>query len=245
MSFLYIANWKNFLLPDQELMLAQEYYDGLSNTDSNTHVVVMPSLLTVRSLAALYDTIDVSVGAQNCSAFNNGAYTGEISAQAIAQAGCNYALTGHIERRTIFGETDRFIAQKVEQLVMHNVTPILCISDTHIDSQESLYDTLKRQLELPLAIAHKYQLRELLVAYEPATAIGNGNTAAVETISEVFTLIKKLFTAAPQSTPVLLYGGSVNAKNCHQLKKIPHLGGFLIGSASTTFATFEKIVHSH
>lgn len=244
MAFFYIANWKNFFLPQQEIDFVQKHQNMLITLSASHNIIICPSFLSISQLTSQFADTAVSIGAQSSSQYSNGPYTGEITAQNLAALGCQYALVGHLERRTLFGETNEIIAQKIDQLLANGIMPIICVGSSKKQEESGILakDIITAQLALPITLAQKHQLHKLLIAYEPGSSIGSGNAANPDEISAVFLYIKQLFNSVPSCAPVLLYGGSVNEKNCHELRKIDQLDGFLIGSASTNFQTFEKIV---
>lgn len=242
MPFLYVANWKMNMSFLQAMSFAKNNYTQLLQLSENASIVLCPSYITIHSLATIFNNTSVAIGAQNCSQYPKGAYTGEVSALDLKEAGVSYCIIGHQERRLLFGETNEEIAKKMEQLVGVGIQPIICVGEPADTQQEDIIPFIITQLRSIIPVAAHHQIANLIIAYEPGSAIGSGQTPANNSIEKVFEHIQHIFLAIPSVTLTLLYGGSVNAAHASHLKKIHHLGGFLIGNASTNFQSFEKIV---
>lgn len=244
MPFLYIANWKMNMHFDQALSFATTHHQELTNLSKNdSTIIICPSYVSLAPLATLFKDSAIAIGGQNCASYESGAYTGEVSAQSLAQMGVAYCIVGHQERRTLFGETPDRITQKCMQLINNHIEPIVCVGTGAATSHEGLpYESVIDQLLPILAFIKDTQLAKIIIAYEPAHAIGSGKPADAQSIEQVLGYIKNQFKTLSFCTPTLLYGGSVNETNSAYLKKINNLDGFLIGNASTNFQTFEKIV---
>jgi len=182
-------------------------------------------------------------GAQDCSAFESGAYTGEVSAAMLAEFGCRYVLVGHSERRAMHGETDQLVADKAKAALAHRLTPIVCVGETLAEREAGQTDAVvKRQLSAVIhALAHC--AGEMVVAYEPVWAIGTGVTATPAQAQEMHALIRaQLHAATPHADAMtLLYGGSVKPDNAATLFAQADIDGGLIGGASLKAADFVAI----
>jgi triosephosphate isomerase len=186
---------------------------------------------------------DVRWGAQDCSAHENGAYTGEVSASMLAEFGCRYAIVGHSERRAYHHEGDQLVADKAKAALGRGVTPIVCVGET-LDERESgkTDDVVKRQLSAVIhTLAHC--AGEIVVAYEPVWAIGTGRTATPEQAQAVHALLRAQLHAATPHADVMkiLYGGSVKPDNAAALFAQPDIDGGLIGGASLKAGDFVAI----
>jgi triosephosphate isomerase len=186
---------------------------------------------------------DIRWGAQDCSAHEQGAYTGEVSATMLAECACRYVIVGHSERRALHAESDMLVAQKAQTALAKGVTPIVCVGETL--SQREAGETeavVKRQLS---AVIHQlaHCASEIVVAYEPVWAIGTGRTASPEQAQEVHRVLRAQLHAATGhgDTMKILYGGSVKADNAATLFAQADIDGGLIGGASLKAADFIAI----
>ena len=187
---------------------------------------------------------DIRWGAQDCSAHEQGAYTGEVSAPMLAEFGCRYVIVGHSERRAYHGESDQLVADKAKAALARGVTPIVCVGETLAQREAGETDAVvKRQLS---AVIHTltHCIGEIVVAYEPVWAIGTGRTATPEQAQQVHALLRSLLHAAtPHSDRMrLLYGGSVKPDNVKGLMALPDVDGALVGGASLKGDSFLKLV---
>ena len=182
-------------------------------------------------------------GAQDCSAHESGAYTGEVSVAMLAEFGCRYVIVGHSERRAMHGETDALVADKARAALAHGITPIVCVGETRAQREAGETDAVvKRQLSAVIhALGHC--AGEVVVAYEPVWAIGTGLTAAPEQAQAVHALLRaQLRAATPRADAMLLlYGGSMKPDNAAALLAQPDIDGGLIGGASLKAAEFTAI----
>ena len=186
---------------------------------------------------------DIRWGAQDCSAHEQGAYTGEVSAAMLQEFGCRYAIVGHSERRQYHAESDQLVADKAKAALARGITPIVCVGETL--AQREAGETaavVKRQLSHVIhTLAHC--AGEMVVAYEPVWAIGTGKTASPEQAQEVHALLRsQLAAATPRADAMtLLYGGSVKPDNAASLFAQGDIDGALVGGASLKAADFVAI----
>jgi triosephosphate isomerase (TIM) len=177
-------------------------------------------------------------GAQNVSEHAQGAYTGEVSAAMLAEFGCRYVLVGHSERRHLYGETDRQVAQKFGAVAAKGMTPVLCVGETLAEREAGLTEeVVARQLG---AVRDAVSFQGGVLAYEPVWAIGTGRTATPEQAQAVHAFLRKM---VPPETRIL-YGGSVKADNAATLFGMQDVDGGLIGGASLVAADFLAIVRA-
>ena len=186
----------------------------------------------------------LELGAQDVSAHDKGAYTGEVSAAMLREFGVRYAIVGHSERRQYHGESDVLVADKAKAALAQGITPIVCVGETLAEREAGrTEEVVKRQLA---AVIHTngHCISELVVAYEPVWAIGTGKTASPEMAQAVHAVLRaQLKAATPQADRVqILYGGSMNAANAAELLAQPDIDGGLIGGASLKAADFLTIV---
>jgi triosephosphate isomerase (TIM) len=186
---------------------------------------------------------DIRWGAQDCSAHEQGAYTGEVSAAMLRELGCRYTLVGHSERRQYHAESDQLVADKAKAALARGVTPIVCVGETLAQREAGQTEAVvKRQLSAVIhSLAHC--VGEMVVAYEPVWAIGTGKTATPEQAQEVHALLRaQLAAATPRAAEMtLLYGGSVKPDNAAQLFAQADIDGGLVGGASLKAADFIAI----
>ena len=204
-------------------------------------IAVAPPFPYLQALAAALP--DCQLAAQDCSVHLQGAYTGEVSADMLADFGCEFVLVGHSERRQYHDETDALIAEKLAAAQSAGVTPILCVGEQQAARENGKQDEVVRaQLRSALAAAQP----NLLIAYEPVWAIGTGLTATPDQANEMHEMIRQEVSSlfgASHATPIL-YGGSVNAENADALFACPHVDGALVGGASLQAASFMAIAQS-
>jgi triosephosphate isomerase (TIM) len=210
--------------------------------------IIIPPYLFLSDVSLQLNThSEFFCGAQNCSEFDKGAYTGEVSAAMLQSVGCNYVLVGHSERRTYFKETTEQLIAKINQALANNLNVIFCFGEqlAHRKSGNH-FETVKSQLHDVLKNYPINRAEALILAYEPVWAIGTGETASPEQAQEMHAFIRKELTtilseAVAQSTPIL-YGGSCNAQNAHDLFACEDVDGGLIGGASLKADDFCKII---
>jgi triosephosphate isomerase len=182
-------------------------------------------------------------GAQDCSAHESGAYTGEVAAAMLAEFGCHYVIVGHSERRAFHAESDQLVADKAKAALAHKLTPIVCVGETLAERDAGQTDAVvKRQLSAVIhTLAHC--ISQVVVAYEPVWAIGTGKTASPEQAQAVHALLRAQLHAATQKADemLILYGGSVKGDNASQLFSQADIDGGLIGGASLKAADFAAI----
>lgn len=186
---------------------------------------------------------DIRWGAQDCSAHEQGAYTGEVSAAMLAEFGCRYAIVGHSERRAYHAESDQLVADKAKGALARGVTPIVCVGETLAQREAGETEAVvKRQLSAAIhTLAHC--AGEMVVAYEPVWAIGTGRTATPEQAQAVHALLRAQLRAATARADdmKILYGGSVKPDNAATLFAQADIDGGLIGGASLKAADFVAI----
>jgi triosephosphate isomerase (TIM) len=204
--------------------------EALHVADHHTviHCPPFPWLCDAVSLAS---GTALRIGAQDCHHTDTGAYTGDISASMVREAGCDYVIVGHSERRMYHHEDDLLIARKVSSALRARLIPIICVGETAAQRDTGEYLTLLHE-QLAVVLAHAGKLHTLIVAYEPIWAIGTGRTPTVAEIDEVCSSIRQHLEAHGIAGPSVLYGGSVKAENCDAIFSIPSVGGVLVGGAS-------------
>jgi|SRR5690349_980728 len=185
-------------------------------------------------------------GAQNVSEHGAGAFTGEVSAAMVGEFGCRYAIVGHSERRTLYGETDAMVAAKAVAAIGAGLTPIVCVGETLAEREAGrTASVVTRQLDAVIA-ALGSKLSAMVMAYEPVWAIGTGRTASPQQAQEVHRLLRSRLSAADAAAAdvLLLYGGSVKADNAKALFGCPDIDGGLVGGASLKADEFLAIARA-
>jgi len=243
------GNWKMNSALNESVDLVDNIIRYLK-VDAGVEKIVFPpftSLEAVNNILAMEEHF--VIGAQNCSEFAKGAYTGEVSASMLNAVGCNYVLIGHSERRTYFNETSKQLILKIEQALMHDLKVILCFGEQLAERRSNLhFDTVKTQLDEVLTRFPIDKIDQLVLAYEPVWAIGTGETATPEQAQEMHAFVRKtlsgIFNESISQETSILYGGSCNAHNAKELFACNDVDGGLIGGASLNAEDFCKITES-
>jgi triosephosphate isomerase len=244
MKKLIAGNWKmNGLLAANEA-LVKAMLEGLQAGEPAADMALCAPAPYLAQLQALLKDSAIAWGAQDVSAHEQGAYTGEVSAAMLRDFACRYAIVGHSERRQYHGETDVTVATKAQRALALGITPIVCVGETLAEREGGQTESVvKRQLAAVIhAVAHCTS--EIVVAYEPVWAIGTGKTATPEMAQQVHAVLRAQLSAATQHPERvhILYGGSMNAANAASLLAQPDIDGGLIGGASLKAADFLQIV---
>jgi triosephosphate isomerase len=232
----FAANWKMHHGPRAARAFLAHFLARVSPRTDRT-VILFPSAISVHAVVtARADRTDVKVGVQNIHTEEKGAFTGETSAPMAREAGAEFVLVGHSERRHVFGETDAQTARKCALAAAQGLTPVLCVGET-IGQRESgaTNDVVLTQLRAGLSELGALTVHAVAVAYEPVWAIGTGRTATPEDAAAVHGIIRDALIAKAggeaESVPIL-YGGSVNRQNAAALLAAPGIDGLLVGGAS-------------
>ena len=229
------GNWKMNMTPSEAVALAEKL-KPLVETDKAEVVYCVPAIDIVPVAQAVAGT-NVKIGAENMYIEEKGAFTGEISPLMLKDAGCEFVIIGHSERRQYFGETDDFLNKKVLKAFEHGLTPILCCGET-LEQREAgvTIDWIRLQLKSDLQGVSAEQAASMVIAYEPIWAIGTGRTATSEQAEEVCgairSLICELYGQETAEKIRIQYGGSVNAKTAAELFSMPDIDGGLVGGAA-------------
>lgn len=247
MDRLLVANWKMKLSRQEGITLAKNISDFFkdSNIKKSLSISIAPSMPILSEISNIILKSDINLAAQDCSAKDNGAYTGEVSAKILKECGCKYVILGHSERRQEQKETSELILKKTALAYKYGIIPIICIGENiYKKNQEDRIQELNRQLT-PLLSLREYSNKELIVAYEPVWAIGSGIIPTTQQILEVAQHIQNIMKSASFTTNKnlkILYGGSVTSDNCQEILKISGIGGLLIGGASLIYDRFIRIL---
>lgn len=243
MKYIYIANWKMHISFSESINFCLQNYDNLKKLSHNADIIICPSFVALAPIIEIFKESTIAIGAQNCSEYISGPYTGEVSAQTLTQAGVTYCIVGHSERRIHYKETSDIITQKIALLYQQAIQPIICIGETKKEYHDKTTFTVLAQQLKSIINAIQHNNNHIIIAYEPIWSIGTGIIPEQQHLQEIFIWLTEWFAIhLPDNSIQLLYGGSVNPTNISQLKNIPHINGFLIGKASTEFENFAKII---
>ena len=186
-------------------------------------------------------------GAQDVSAHERGAFTGEVSAEMLLEFGCSYVIVGHSERRSYHAESDELVAQKAHRALASGLTPIVCVGETLEEREQGATDAVVSRQLAPVLDAMRTQLASMVIAYEPVWAIGTGKTATPEMAQQVHARLRAMLAerdAESAQQVRILYGGSMKPDNAKDLLAKPDIDGGLIGGASLNASDFLAIAHA-
>ena len=211
-------------------------------------MVVAPPFTAISTAVEAVKGSSIAVGGQNVSWSQEGAFTGEVSAPMLAEAGCRYVIIGHSERRQLFRETDDNVAKKTLMALASGLTPIVCLGETQEDRDAGLTEeVLSRQFRGGPCALTPEEFSRILVAYEPVWAIGTGRTATPEIAAEAHRFLRRCagekFSIRHASALRILYGGSVKPDNIQGLMAQEELDGALVGGASLDPESFAALVN--
>lgn len=249
---LMAGNWKMNLDHLQATHLVQKLAWTLQDARhdySSVEVAVLPPFTDIRSVQTLIDgdKLEIRHGAQDLSAHDSGAYTGEISGAFLAKLGCSYAVVGHSERREYHDETDQVVAAKIRAAYRHGLTPIFCCGEgLEVRQAGGHVDHVLAQVEAGLDGLPQEQARTIVIAYEPIWAIGTGEVATPADAQEVCSAIRSkladLYSGDTADGIRILYGGSVKSGNVASIMAGEDVDGALVGGASIDPEEFAAIV---
>ena len=240
------GNWKMNQLVSGVKPFMEELKENLPKSRSCDVVLCTPAVMIPTMVKAGKDC-RVAAGGEDVSKYEKGAYTGEISADMLADAGAKYCIVGHSERREYHHESDALVNEKAKALLNKGIIPIICVGESLEQREKNLtMEYIAYQVCAALSGIDGTQVRRCVIAYEPLWAIGTGKTATAEQAEEVCceirAVIRKLYGARSARAVSILYGGSMNAKNAAELLAQPDIDGGLIGGASLKPADFATIV---
>ena len=240
------GNWKlNKSIAEAKALVA-ELKTAVADVDT-VDIMIAPVFTALNPVAEELKGSNILLGAQNCHPETSGAFTGELSAELLKDAGCQAVIIGHSERRQLFGELDEFINRKVKATLAAGLTAVLCIGET-LEQRENgdMYEVLTTQLQGGLAGLNAEQMQNVVIAYEPVWAIGTGKTASNDEAQEVHSFLRGLLQGTIDQTTALatriVYGGSVKPDNVDGLMAEADIDGALVGGASLKANDFARIV---
>jgi triosephosphate isomerase len=240
------ANWKMYKTVHEAVAFAKEFR-VLVKDIADVEIVVAPPFTAVHAVADAARNSNIGVAGQNLHWEREGAFTGEISAAMLKEAGAEYVIIGHSERRRLFHETDETVNRKLASALAAQLTPIVCIGETLEERERNeTLAVLDRQIKAGLDGLTGDQVSGLVLAYEPVWAIGTGRNAtpaqAGEAHAHIRSRLRQWFGAAAADQCHVIYGGSVKPDNIHELILLPDVDGALVGGASLDIRAFGDIV---
>lgn len=242
------GNWKMHTTIAEGVSLAKEVAQ-IIGTNSTVDVAIIPPFTHLTSIKEAIHNSAITLGAQNVATHEQGAFTGEVSAAMLQSVGAEYVLVGHSERRSIFGETNEMLKNKVDILLKHQLAPIFCCGESLEEREGGLhFSIIEKQLNESLFHISAEQMASVTIAYEPVWAIGTGKTASPTEAQEIHafirTLLAKKYNAEVAESTRILYGGSVKPSNAAELFSQADIDGGLIGGAALQALDFAGIIQA-
>ena len=239
------GNWKMNKTPSEAEALIEELKPLVETGDADV-VFCVPAIDIIPAVKAAAGS-NINIGAQNMYFEDKGAYTGEVSPGMLKDAGVEYVIIGHSERREYFAETDETVNKKIKKAFEYGITPIICCGETLTQRRQGIYiDWIRMQIKIAFQDITPDQAAQAVIAYEPIWAIGTGETATADQAEEVCSAIRaciaEIYDQETADSIRIQYGGSVNAGNAAELFSKPDIDGGLVGGASLK-ADFGKIVN--
>jgi triosephosphate isomerase len=236
------GNWKMNLLGEEGAKLVE----GIKPS-SKCRTVIFPPAIYLNILQSISAAKGITIGAQNGYSADSGAFTGEVSMAQLSALGLQTVLVGHSERRSMFGETDALLKEKVDAALRHTITPFFCCGETLEERKTgNHFAAVANQLRNALFHLSAEEFSKIVIAYEPVWAIGTGETASPEQAEEMHahirTLLADKFGKEAATACTILYGGSCNPSNAKALFSMPNIDGGLIGGASLKAESFNQII---
>jgi len=240
------GNWKMNKTVAEAVALASEIKERVAGVE-NVKVIVCPVFTAVKSVADVLKGSNVKVGAQDMYWETSGAYTGEVSGEMLLEAGAEYVIIGHSERRQYFGETNETVNKKLKKALSIGLKPIVCIGETLADREAGTTEAVVgKQVKEGFVGLTAEEMKGTIIAYEPVWAIGTGKTATAEQAEAVHAfvrnLVAQLWDKETADTVIIQYGGSMKPENVASLLAQPDIDGGLIGGAALKADSFEKLV---
>lgn len=248
-SYTIIGNWKMYFSFDQAIKWIRTVKDELNEVclQSENSLVLCPSFESLYPIQQELSHFHINLGAQDCSNYSQGAYTGQIQARSLSEINCSHCIVGHSERRSYQQETSNQTAEKVALLLENKISPVVCIGESKHEYESGKSELILSEQLKPISkiISSTSSPIPFFIAYEPIWSIGTGIIPENNYLEQIFSFIKTNTNQWSNKKSIhLLYGGSVNAKTCLIIKSVKNVEGFLIGKASTDFQELKKIVLS-
>ena len=246
-KFLIAGNWKMNAGPTEAKRLSEEMANQWKNKSFTAKALICPPFVSIPAVVQSFKSSSFKTGAQNVSTEDNGAYTGQISTSMLKDAGCQYVIVGHSERREFNHEDDNLVAQKAKKAATDGLRPIVCVGEKLEERKSGKHEAVvQKQVETVLNNLDAEQAENVVIAYEPVWAIGTGETASPEQAQEMHKHIRNLISGkwGQQNAENIriLYGGSMKPANAEELLSQPDVDGGLIGGASLDAKSFSEII---
>lgn len=240
------GNWKLNKTPSETVALIEALKSEVKDV-STVNMIVCPPFTSLTEAAKILKGINIALGAQNVYWEDAGAFTGEVSAPMLKDAGVSYVIIGHSERRQYFGETNDTVNKRTKKALEHGLSAIVCVGETLEDREAGkTFDVVKDHVTGSLAGLSNDNMTKVIIAYEPVWAIGTGKTATPEQAQEVHQYIrevlKDMFNDDVANNTIIQYGGSMKPENAAELLGQPDIDGGLIGGASLKADAFAAII---
>lgn len=242
------GNWKMNKTVSEMKAYAEEIRTMMPKGKWCEAVLCVP-FVNIPSAVRLFKDCHIAIGAQNCHYESSGAFTGEVTAEMLKEVGVKYVIIGHSERRAYYNETDLTVNKKVLAALDAGLQPIVCVGES-LEQREAgtTMELIGYQVKAALAGVAADKMRRVVIAYEPLWAIGTGKTAtseqAGEVCEEIRAVVRRLYGARTARAVTIQYGGSMNAKNAHELLAQPDVDGGLIGGAALKPQDFTAIINA-
>jgi triosephosphate isomerase len=242
------GNWKMYKTVSESIETVLALKPLVANAN-HCEVVIAPAFTSLKIVADRLEGSNIKVAGQDCSTeTEQGAHTGEVSAEMLKDAGASYVIIGHSERRQYYCETDLLVRRKTQAAILAGLRPIVCVGETLAQrDQGNAESVVSGQLEGGLSGLTASDLDRIIIAYEPVWAIGTGRTATPEQAQEMHAFIRRVFAQRHSESAVeslrVLYGGSVKPDNIAGLMAQPDIDGALVGGASLKAESFAEIVN--
>lgn len=241
-EFIVAANWKMN-------MSSKETVDFLDKTKDiqfpdSIKPIIFPPFPYLLLFKKLLRYSSIAYGSQDIAKEDNGAFTGEVSGSMLSDCGCSYALVGHSERRSYYGETSELVAEKAKAALKNGITPVICIGETLEERRGNQYKQVLSQQLHAVTSSLGVETLKCIIAYEPVWAIGTGVIPKMEEIEDTHRFIHEYLASKVSGggNIKLLYGGSVNEENVSDISKVAYVSGFLIGGASLKVDKYKSII---
>jgi triosephosphate isomerase len=242
------GNWKMYKTAGESVAAALALKPLVANAN-HCEIIIAPVFTSLKSVADRLEGSNIKIAAQNCATEQKeGAFTGEVAAFMVRDAGCSHVILGHSERRQYFFETDEMVSRKAQAGIAAGLTAIVCVGET-LEQRDhgNAEQVVREQIIGGLTGLTASDLDRIIVAYEPVWAIGTGRTATPEQAQEMHAFIRRVFAERHSSSAAealrILYGGSVKPDNVAGLMKQPDIDGGLVGGASLNAESFAQIVN--
>ena len=222
--------------------LKNHHDDLVALARATTSLVLCPSFDVLETSASLLKRSSIILGAQDCSGYELGAFTGQVSAESLAQIGCQYCIVGHSETYAEWSTSRNDICNKISAVLKNGMTPIVCIGETREEHHNNMTQkSIAQKLDFLLTTLKNHPTKDIFISYEPLWAIGSGKIPTPQELQTITTFIRE-YAQKNNLKATILYGGGVTPATSVPLRGIANVDGFLLGKASTDFQELKKVV---